>query len=86
MLALGGNLQGSWLDVLALVRLGASWVEKFCVSFGRNVWEFVDYSSLVARRLRKITRKFNKLSSLRVSVLAVFAWLAWCIGLCGAAC
>lgn len=51
-----------------------------CVSFGRNVWEFVDYSSLVARRLRKITRKFNKLSFFRVSVLAVFAWLAWCVG------
>ena len=49
-----------------------------CASFGRNAWEFVDYSSLVARRLRKIMRKFNVLSCLCVSVLAVLACLAWC--------
>ena len=44
-------------------------------SFGRNVWEFVDYSSLVARRLRKITRQFNVPSGLCVGVLAMLAWL-----------
>ena len=46
-----------------------------CVSFGRNVWEFVDCFSLVIRRLRKITRQFNVPSGLCVSVLAMWAWL-----------
>ena len=46
------------------------------VSFGRNVWEFVDYFSLVVRRLRKITRQFNIPSDLCVGVLAMLAWLA----------
>ena len=79
MRALGGNLKGSWLGVLALVRSGASWVEKFCASFGQmcgNLW-IVSSSRL---GLRKITRKFNELSCFCVSVLAILAWLAWCIG------
>nr|DAT43290.1 MAG TPA: hypothetical protein [Caudoviricetes sp.] len=64
------------MDALALV---------WCVvlghtSFGRNAWEFVDCFSLVVRRLRKITRQFNVPSDLCVSVLAMLAWLAWCVG------
>lgn len=30
--------------------------------------------------LRKITRKFDVVSCFCVSVLAVLAWLAWCVG------
>jgi len=30
--------------------------------------------------LRKITRKFDVVSGLCVSVLAVWAWLVWCVG------
>nr|DAT76816.1 MAG TPA: hypothetical protein [Caudoviricetes sp.] len=30
--------------------------------------------------LRKITRKFDVVSCFCVSVLAVLAWLTWCVG------
>ena len=46
----------------------------------RDAWEFVDCFSLVIRTLRKITRKFNELGGLCVGVLAVWAWLAGCVG------
>lgn len=49
-------------------------------SFGRNAWEFVDCFSLAVRTLRKITRQFNVPSGLCVGVLAMLAWLAWCVG------
>ena len=37
----GRKFEGFWLGVLALVRSGASWVEKFCASFWQmcgNLW------------------------------------------------
>lgn len=40
----------------------------------------VGLCELCGATLRKITRKFNELSCLCVSVLAVLAWLMWCIG------
>lgn len=45
------------------------------VSFGRNVWEFVDCFSLVVRTLRKITRQ--------LMCLVVFVWRASYVGLAG---
>lgn len=50
-----------------------------CGAWMRELWTkcvgFVDYFSLVARRLRKITRQFNVPSALCVGVLAMLAWL-----------